>query len=184
MKWWIYLIIIFGGFLLTMILANWQTRGLMFRLMVIRRGGSRILLMVRSNVNDYFRIAHKVGERVLYKKRGEKDITPLIIPKNDNPFRRILGVVMAEVKEENNVFILEHGEVVPGFDAETWEKLYIRAMMDMGDKINWKLILIVLIVVGVAVLIVGGMVHGNTKAIAVDHGLLLNITARLKGGVV
>lgn len=180
MIWYYWLLIMFGIFVLTLIMANRQSKGLLFRLMVIRSKPGSVLLLVRSKTNDYFKIAHKIEERILYKKRGSKDLTPLIIPPGANPFRHVVGVIFAEVNEETNALILDHGEAVPGFDAETWQKLYIRAMMDMGDKINWMLILWVVIGVGLAVVIVGGMVHHAQQGISANHQLLLNISSHFK----
>lgn len=167
MNWIWYLIVFVAAALVIIVWCNYQVRGMLFRLMAVRGlKGGRILIDVESKLDVYQKVGYLKDKTVSYKKRGSKIWTKLIIPDGVSVFHRSYGIFVCDIDEEKNAFLLHNADAVSGFDMPTYEALYVRALMDMGDKINWKAILIILIIVGVAVVVVGVMVNNNGKAIA------------------
>lgn len=181
MNGWYYLLIVVGGILAVLLFANWQTKGLFFRLWMIKvLGGGRILIRIRTRLNHYYKIGFLVEPQIKFKKRGQKGWVFLTIPGKEKDgevgtpilgnggdiFYRTLGVVGVDVDEAKNAFYSPNADAISGFDSPTIEKIIIRCLMDPGGQPNWILLLVGIGITLLAVIIVGTLVNSN-------HGLIL-----------
>lgn len=126
-------------------------------------GGGAIIVKWRSKTDDYYKIG-KLGKLTISaNKRFQKHKTELTIP-NDRPVMyRIMGVVHCDVDEQKNAFSTVSFEGVEGFDEETYENIVIRALMNPGQVVNWKLLLIGIGLVAAGVLACLYMINSQGK---------------------
>jgi hypothetical protein len=124
---------------------------------------------------------------VVYKKKnsdGKMERVRLSMPEQKSVVYRSAGVNVVETDDEKNCLILPSYEFISGFDPEKFESLYIRALYKpslANDMI--KIILIIVIVVGIAVVfgfyMTRGWIVAHDVLVNAKLDMILNQTAKV-----
>lgn len=136
-------------------------RGFFWKYLKAKTGfGKYVMVKIRTNLRDYFAIGWVKDGFLVYKdSRIEKRIS---IAKGENFFYRTLGVNWVDIDEEKGALCKVNYEPVTGHDLETESNLYVRATTRPSVADNReRVILLLLIGIGIAVIIVGFLVYSN-----------------------
>lgn len=112
--------------------------------------GRLVLINAKGLVQDYFR-AGKIEEGFIIFKGLNKEPKRIAVP--PGAVYRSMGVNCLLIDDVRNAIMLRNFDVVPGYDAEKHESLYLRALYRptlMDNKTQVMLILLVVVLLGLA----------------------------------
>ena len=126
-------------------------RGFFWKYLKVRMSlGKLVLIKIRSQLRDYYKIGTVIEGMLEYKTKdrdGKKQIVRLQIPKNKIIFYKSIGVTMVDVDEERNAIACIDFSTVTGFDAIKWNNLFIRALTRPTISTNKEKIIIIALVI-------------------------------------
>lgn len=160
---------------------NFMLGGLLRPFLAVKRSrGSKLLVVIRNQVQDYF-VTGVIDEGFLvFKDRKKEERRIPILP---GVVSRKAGVYWLEVDDVKNTFIKrDTGEHVSGFDAVKYDELYKRALykpLTLGDNLL-KFVLIIVIVLLLLVIILGVMQYRSAQNVNLILSTLQGMTATAK----
>lgn len=169
-----WIVIMFINFLLGGLLAPF------FKVKVSR--GKKVLVIVRNQIQDYFRPGEIIEGFLVFEDRQKETRRIPMIP---GVVSRAATIFWVTVDDEKNTFIKrDTGEMVSGFDAVKYDELYKRALykpLTMGDNLL-KVVILLLILVLIAVVVVGFMNFKNYQVTQQILGIVQSAGTAVKNG--
>lgn len=151
-----------GGYLLVAVFIifflNRALGGLLLVWLKVRGAKNRkVLLKVRTVVNDYY-AAGEINEGwLVYKPRGKSKHEMKRLSIVEGCVYHNMGLNCIDVDDEKNCTVKRDFTAVPGYDAEKNNSLHLRALYKpsiIDDKTKIILVLLVLIIIGIIISVV------------------------------
>lgn len=153
-----------GTFLIALFLVNFFQKGFFipfFRVKASR--GKLVLVKVRSDLEDYFRVG-EVNDGILTFKDAKKEERKVAIGKT--VFYKTLNVNCVDIDEEANAPVTRDYNIVNGHDAKKFTNLLKRALTKPKEMDNQeKIIMALLFVIVGGVALTAFLVFGITTEI-------------------
>lgn len=137
-------------------LIAWFQAGFFLKWLKARASrGKSVLIKLRGKIRDHFETGQIKGDYLIFGKKEQKQ--RVLIEKK--AIYSAWGVSCVDMDEATNNLATTNYEVMPGFDAEKYENLYIRALFrpTLEEALD-KRILILLIIIIVLIVVVGFLV--------------------------
>lgn len=180
--------IYFGIFVFTLIFANIQSKGLLFKYWFVKiRKKKRMLIFIRGVTGPYIKVGKITESKLHWKNAGKDKMSVPLEYKAVFDFNRVSAITYDEVT--NNFIAIEEGkEVNKGIDPIKVDIMVQRAYL-LGLLKNASNILIIMIVTIVTLLAVFFLIYQSVKTgknveLAVSLLQSLNATLNPASGVV
>lgn len=137
---------------MALVILSLLQRGFFWKYIKVKMSfGKYLLVKVRAINRDYFRVGHIEEAFLVYK--AFKDKKRLSI--ESRAIYRCLGIQWVDVDESKNA-VMEHDyHYAPGFDAEKYNNLYLRALYRPVTLDKREALVIILIIVAVVAAAIG-----------------------------
>lgn len=152
-----------SGFVLMLIplgLIAWFQAGFFFKWLKARASrGKGILIKIRGKTRDHFATGKIIGDYLLWGKKRE--LKRVLIDRES--IYTSWGVQVVDIDEATNNPVTVDYKVVPGFDAERYESLYIRALYRPALESQTDKILLVLLIIVIFLIVAVGFLTWNVS---------------------
>jgi hypothetical protein len=145
----------FVATLLGVFILNFLSSGFILTMLKVKASrGKKLLVRIRTPLNDYFKVGEVLEGNVIYKNRKGDKIT-MKLPKYTNAIFRSWNMNCIDVDEEKNAIVCVDFNPITGYDAQRFDQLLTRALMKPQAMNKFQKIIVILIIFGVIVAFVG-----------------------------